>query len=199
MRITGGGLAGRRAALPPGVIRPAMDRMRESVFGVLGGISGKSFLDLFSGSGIIALEAASRGAAYVEAVEQDKKKSRTLIQNTQIARPQRIFCRFIACELYVQRAKRRFDIIFCDPPFPYAFKSSLIESIAASPLMRPLPAAAGSPPSSDTLDNAAETAPSRLLLHRPREEKIAYPRRLRLSDRREYGRSIVDFLEYAAD
>ena len=210
MRITGGTLLGRHAALPPGIIRPAMDRMRESVFGILGDLSGKSFLDLFSGSGIIALEAASRGASYIEAVEQDKKKSSTLIQNTQIARPTRIFCRFIACELYVMRAKRHFDIIFCDPPFPYAFKTNLVESIGASRLMCPAAAKIPAATSDKAPEPAAATgivekageeaaaAPSILILHRPREEKIAYPQSLRLTDRREYGRSIVDFLEYSA-
>jgi 16S rRNA (guanine966-N2)-methyltransferase len=56
MRITGGQLSGRITKCPEGVIRPAMDRMRESVFAVLGDLSGKSFLDLFSGSGTIAIE-----------------------------------------------------------------------------------------------------------------------------------------------
>ncbi|MDR1655608.1 MAG: RsmD family RNA methyltransferase, partial [Treponema sp.] len=55
MRITGGTLKGRQVCIPPGVIRPSMDRMRESVFAVLGDLSGLSFLDLFSGTGIIAL------------------------------------------------------------------------------------------------------------------------------------------------
>ena len=65
MRITGGLYRGRGIKCPPGVIRPAMDRMRESLFAVLGNITGCSFLDLFSGSGIVGIEAASRGAASV--------------------------------------------------------------------------------------------------------------------------------------
>jgi 16S rRNA (guanine(966)-N(2))-methyltransferase RsmD len=149
-----------------------MDRMRESVFGVLGDLSGLSFLDLFSGSGIIALEAASRGAERVEAVEMDPVKRKTLLKNVSIS-PVRINCRFMAAELYVKRAKKSFDLIFCDPPFPYQFTWELLKNIAASPL-------------------AAEG--SRLLLHRPREnyhdEPIEY---LVKNDCREYGRSVVDF------
>ena len=53
MRITGGVLKGRIMKCPDGIIRPAMDRMRESVFAVLGDLSGKSWLDLFSGSGTV--------------------------------------------------------------------------------------------------------------------------------------------------
>ncbi|MDR2103944.1 MAG: RsmD family RNA methyltransferase [Treponema sp.] len=172
MRITGGILGGRRIAVPEGIIRPAMDRMRESVFSILGDISHCSFLDLFSGSGIIALEAASRGAAPIEAVEMDPLKRKTLLKNVSIS-PVRIRCRFMAVELYIKRAKTAFDIIFCDPPFPYKFRGALIRDIALSPLMG---------------------EGSRLLIHRPREEKYGeLPEHLNSEDRREYGRSVVDF------
>jgi 16S rRNA (guanine(966)-N(2))-methyltransferase RsmD len=180
MRITGGALRGRRIGISGGVIRPAMDRMRESVFGALGDLTGLSFLDIFSGSGIIALEAASRGADPVEAVEQDPLKRKTLLENVAIA-PVPVQCRFMAAELYVKRAKKRFDLIFCDPPFPYRFKRELIRNIARSPLMGP---------------------GSRLLLHRPRNdaerEGLADPApgTLEKIQSREYGRSIVDFFGY---
>ncbi|MDR3138251.1 MAG: RsmD family RNA methyltransferase [Treponema sp.] len=172
MRITGGILGGRQVAVPEGIIRPAMDRMRESVFSILGDLSRRSFLDLFSGSGIIALEAASRGADPVEAVEKDPLKGKILLQNVSIS-PVRIHCRFMAAELYIKRAKTAFDIIFCDPPFPYKFKAALIRDIALSSLMR---------------------EGSRLLVHRPREEEYGkLPENLNSEDKREYGRSVVDF------
>lgn len=174
MRITGGSLRGRLVKVPGGEIRPAMDRMRESVFAVLGDLTGCSFLDLFSGSGIIALEAASRGADYIEAVEMDPQKRKTLLENVKIA-PVRIHCRFMAAELYVKRAKRAFDLIFCDPPFPYKYKWELIETIALSPLIQP---------------------GSRILLHRPREDyRDNPPLNLILEDTREYGRSVVNFFK----
>jgi 16S rRNA (guanine(966)-N(2))-methyltransferase RsmD len=150
-----------------------MDRMRESVFAALGNLEGSSFLDLFSGTGIIALEAASRGAAYIEAVEMDRLKRETLITNVSIS-PVRIHCHFVSAELYLKRAKRDFDYIFCDPPFPYRHRWELAAGIAASPLAR-----------EGTL----------ILLHRPREDffdgDISF---IRKSDPREYGRSVVDFL-----
>ena len=152
-----------------------MDRMRESVFAVLGDLSGLSFLDIFSGSGIIALEAASRGAAIIEAVEMDALKRKILLENVSIS-PVRINCRFMSAELYIKRAKKPFDIIFCDPPFPYKFKRELIISISLSPLMK---------------------TGSRLLLHRPREDNPGNTgEKLALLDTREYGRSIVDFYNY---
>ncbi|WP_461246583.1 RsmD family RNA methyltransferase [Treponema sp. R6D11] len=172
MRVTGGTLLGRTITVPPGIIRPSMDKMRESVFACLGDLSGLSFLDIFSGSGIIAIEAASRGASVVEAVEQDKLKRKTLLDNVSIS-PVRINCRFMPAELYVKRAKTSFNIIFLDPPFPYQFKWELVENIFLSPLM-----ADG----------------SRLLIHRPRQDsqKTAI-QSLEKTDSREYGRSVVDF------
>ncbi|MDR2596899.1 MAG: RsmD family RNA methyltransferase [Treponema sp.] len=172
MRITGGILRGRKISVPAGIIRPSMDRMRESVFACLGDITGLSFLDFFSGSGIIALEASSRGALLIEAVEQDKQKRKILLENVSIS-PCRINCHFMPAELYIKRAKIPFDIIFLDPPFPYQYKWELMENISSSSLVK------------------KET---RILIHRPRED---YPKRdianMERKDSREYGRSVVDF------
>ena len=174
MRITGGVLRGRRVEVPGGVIRPAMDRMRESIFSILGDLTGCSFLDIFSGSGIIALEAASRGANPVEAVEMDPLKRKTILENVAIS-PVRINCRFMAAELYIKRAKQSFNYIFCDPPFPYKFKWDMVKNISVSPLM---------------------DSGSILLIHRPREDYNDGPFGvLTHIDRREYGRSIVDFFK----
>ncbi len=53
------------------------DRMRESMFSILGNISGVKFLDLFCGSGIVGIEAASRGAAGLFCGNGQKKKGNT--------------------------------------------------------------------------------------------------------------------------
>jgi len=176
LRITGGTLCGRLVQVPAGIIRPSMDQMRESVFASLGDLSGKSFLDIFSGSGIIALEAASRGASRIEAVENDPLKRKTLLENVSIS-PVRIQCRFISAELYVKRGKTPgktpFDYIFLDPPFPYQYKWELVSRLAVSSLV---------------------SCGSLILMHRPRQdyqkENIAA---LERTDSREYGRSAVDF------
>ena len=81
MRITGGKYCRRNVVCPPGVIRPAMDRMRESLFSILGDLTGCSFLDLFSGSGCVAIEAASRGASQIHLVEMDRGKKATIEKN----------------------------------------------------------------------------------------------------------------------
>jgi 16S rRNA (guanine(966)-N(2))-methyltransferase RsmD len=149
-----------------------MDRMRESVFAALGDVTDVSFLDLFSGSGVIALEAASRGAAFIEAVESDPLKRKTLLRNVSIS-PVRIACRFMSAELYIKRAKKRFDIIFLDPPFPYRYKWQLIESMIPTCLV---------------------SLESKIVIHRPREDSPSgLSCNLHRIDSREYGRSIVDF------
>ena len=139
MRITGGELKGRFTKCPDGVIRPAMDRMRESVFAILGDLSGKSFLDLFSGSGTIAIEAVSRGAENVVLCEKDKIKVKTVLENvsmTEKVMHKKIECHFMPVELFIKRTKTQFDIIFCDPPFPYKFHQDLIKSISDNNLLK---------------------------------------------------------------
>ena len=119
MRITGGKYRGRTIDVEKGSleIRPAMDRMRESVFAILGDLTGLSFLDLFSGSGILALEAASRGASPVACVEKDLDKFPALLKNVSIAE-ERIECHSMPVERFLLRNHRPFSIVFCDPPLP---------------------------------------------------------------------------------
>lgn len=175
MRVTGGVLKGTLVECPPGVIRPAMDRMRESLFSILGDLTGKSFLDLFSGSGMIALEAVSRLARDVELCEKDKGKAPVIIKNVASAERvgTKIRCHFMSAEYFVKRCKRSFDIIFLDPPFPYEHSMDLIKRIDAAHLL---------------------SAGGVLLLHHPKEKKAeSFVGSLTVVDTRLYGRSVVDF------
>ncbi|MFP4375905.1 MAG: 16S rRNA (guanine(966)-N(2))-methyltransferase RsmD [Spirochaetales bacterium] len=135
MRITGGTLVGQRVKVPPGEIRPAMDRMRESLFSILGPLDGTSFLDLFAGSGIMALEAISRGAWPVTLVEKDQKKRATILANLEIA-PSAPRLVIAPVEVFVKRERSSFDLIYLDPPFPYRYKADLLLRIARSRLIR---------------------------------------------------------------
>lgn len=174
LRVTGGIYKGRVIEVPKGPweIRPAMDRMRESIFGILGNLEGLSFLDLFSGSGIMALEAASRGAHPVECVERDRAKMPTLIRNMSVAR-ERIECHAVPVERFLKRCERPYDIVFADPPFPYAFKSELVALAAERGVVVPGGLFIIHYPSDDVLPESAGD--------------------LTLSDEREYGRSITRF------
>ena len=63
MRVIAGTHRGRRLAAPPGLdTRPTSDRVRESLFSILGPLDGERVLDLFAGSGALGIEALSRGA-----------------------------------------------------------------------------------------------------------------------------------------
>lgn len=182
MRITGGALKGRTIKCPDGVIRPAMDRMRESVFAILGDLSGKSWLDMFSGSGTVAIEAASRGATDVQLCEKDKIKIKTILDNVSITEKElkvKIGCHFMATELFLKRCKSRFDFIFFDPPFPYKFRKDLLLSVDKNNLL-----------------NDGGT----VLIHYPEEDPLPETiGGLVLTDRRIYGRSIVNFYKKRVD
>ncbi len=181
MRITGGRLKGRIITCPVGIIRPAMDKMRESFFSVLGELDGKSFLDLFSGSGIIALEAASRGAESVTLCEKDKLKIDTLLKNVSLSEDKlgkKIECKFMAVELFLKRCKDQYDIIFCDPPFPYKYHEDIIKIVS---------------------DKALLKADGVLLIHRPKERRISSTvGKLIKNDTRNYGHSILDFYTHSS-
>lgn len=182
MRITGGKLKGRIIKCPDGVIRPAMDRMRESVFSILGDLSGKSWLDLFSGSGTIAIEAVSRGAAHVELCEKDRIKVNTVLDNVKVAESEcgvKIQCHFMPVEYFIKRCKTSFDYIFFDPPFPYKFHEQLVKQADEKGIL-----------------NKTGT----ILVHRPEEHFMPDTiGNLTRTDQRVYGRSIVDFYTYRED
>ncbi len=176
MRITGGKLKGRVIKCPDGIIRPAMDRMRESVFAILGDLEGKSWLDLFSGSGTIAIEAVSRGASEVQLCEKDKIKIKQVLENVSVTEKElgvKIGCHFMAVELFLKRCKDSFDYIFLDPPFPYKYRLDLLKIIEKRKLIK---------------DGGF------VMIHFPEED--ALPEKigeLVLKDKRIYGRSIVNF------
>lgn len=129
MRITGGNYRSRKVQCPPGVIRPAMDRMRESMFSILGNIEGLSFLDLFSGSGVVGIEAASRGAEPVLLVEMDRRKIPVMRKNISFVETA-ISIRVSAAERILERPNIKYDIIYMDPPFDYNKKPELLRLAA---------------------------------------------------------------------
>jgi 16S rRNA (guanine(966)-N(2))-methyltransferase RsmD len=132
--MTGGIYRGRTIICPPGKIRPAMDRMRESVFSILGNLAGCSFLDLFTGSGVIGIEAASRGDSPVVLVEKDQRKIETIKRNIAFVTSP-IEIKLIPAERLIRKAGRKFDCIFLDPPFRYQYKNDLLAMIAANALL----------------------------------------------------------------
>jgi 16S rRNA (guanine966-N2)-methyltransferase len=84
LRIVGGDLGGRRISAPPGRdTRPTADRVREALFSILGDVAGERVLDLFAGSGALAFEALSRGAASATLVERDPRALAAIRRNAE--------------------------------------------------------------------------------------------------------------------
>lgn len=173
MRITGGRYGGRTVKCPPGEIRPAMDRMRESMFSILGNLSDNSFLDLFAGSGVVALEALSRGASHAVLVEKDGGKRKTILENLNIAEENNVRLILKSVEQVLRPGMERFDVVHLDPPFPMKNKEALL--VLADKASQP-------------------SEGGTLMIHYPSEDKLPeICGNLRLYDKRIYGRSHLAF------
>jgi len=123
MRIVAGKYRSRVIEAPKGEdTRPTLDRVRENLFNIIQNrVPGSRVLDLFSGSGALALEAVSRGAVSAvlcdisrEANRIEKQNVRTLGAETQC----QIFCMpWQSCVRRLAETGMQFDVIFLDPPY----------------------------------------------------------------------------------
>jgi 16S rRNA (guanine(966)-N(2))-methyltransferase RsmD len=119
IRIIGGEYRGRRIAVPdrPG-LRPTPDRVRETLFNWLGqSLDGLSCLDLFAGSGALGFEAASRGAARVVMVEQDRAAVEILRKSLGTLNAKHVQLVLDDAFAYLKKGVEAFDVVFLDPPF----------------------------------------------------------------------------------
>ena len=113
----------------PHDLRPTPDVVRETLFNWLAPfIEGANCLDLFSGSGALGYEAASRGASRVDLVDHDRTVYQKLIHTRNLLSANQVY---IHCEdalTYLSATSSRFDIVFLDPPF----RSRLTEQVATA-------------------------------------------------------------------
>ncbi|UER67401.1 16S rRNA (guanine(966)-N(2))-methyltransferase RsmD [Borrelia sp. BU AG58] len=131
MRVSAGKYKGQRVAFPrTGGVRPVMAVVREALFSVIfNQISGSSFLDVFAGTGIMSLEALSRGARLAHLVDRNKASKNVLVKNFGfIGEPYKFF--FNEAEFFVKRRNLFYDFIYLDPPFDYPLKEDLLEIIS---------------------------------------------------------------------
>lgn len=120
MRITGGEIGGRLLKAPRSGLRPTQDRVRASLFSILGErVPGARFLDLFAGTGAVGIEAWSRGAAAVCWVESAPAVVRCLEENvrTLCAGQGRIVRGEVLKVLRPGFAEPPFDLVYADPPY----------------------------------------------------------------------------------
>lgn len=143
MRVIAGQARGLRLAAPTGRdIRPTLDRVRESLFAIIGPAIEGVFLDLFAGTGANGIEALSRGASSAEFVDSDKDSIALIRKNLETTR--------LAARGTVHRlslpaaldklAKNRagyYDLIFADPPYAFVEYDALIAGIGERALLAP--------------------------------------------------------------
>jgi 16S rRNA (guanine966-N2)-methyltransferase len=184
MRVIAGTAKGRRLRVPPGLrVRPSGARLRESAFGILehrGAIEGAAVLDLFAGTGALGIEALSRGARKLVAVEQDRDVARVLQSNlaeTGFADRARVLVGPAAKTLARLASGEPFDLVLIDPPY----RSGLAEPALATLIERELVAPGGF-----------------ILIEHARTEPLARPAALELELERPCGDSTLTLLRATA-
>ena len=120
MRVVSGFLKGRSFEAPAGHrTHPMSEKARGALFSALGDIRGLSVLDAFAGSGALAIEAVSQGAAGAVAVEIDKNAAQTIEANLKALDLEKAVqvIRANAFSWSDNNAKQQFDLLFADPPY----------------------------------------------------------------------------------
>jgi 16S rRNA (guanine(966)-N(2))-methyltransferase RsmD len=183
MRVIAGAAKGRRLRVPAGLhVRPSGARLRESAFGILehrGAIAGARVLDLFAGIGALGIEALSRGADSLVAVEQDRavaKMLQTNLAHVGFAGRTRLVVDSVERALERLAAGESFDLVLIDPPYRAGLAEPVLDLLAA----RDLVAAGGF-----------------VLVERARGESLAWPSALELELERPCGDSTITLLRRA--
>jgi 16S rRNA (guanine966-N2)-methyltransferase len=135
MRIIAGEYKGRRLGTPTwDGVRPTSDRLRETLFNVLATrTAGARVLDIFAGTGAVALEALSRGAVVAVCIEQDRRAQALIAENrARLGLGER--CMILRADarraLQAPIAGGPFEIVFLDPPYDVEDLDDLVTAAA---------------------------------------------------------------------
>ena len=137
-------IAGSRRSMPLKTIdglatRPTQDRTKETLFNVIqNDVPGSTFLDLFSGSGAIAIEALSRGANKAYLVENSREAAACIRGNlnfTKLADDAVLMETDVLTALKRLEGKAVFDIVFMDPPYNHEYEKDVLTYLADSKLI----------------------------------------------------------------
>lgn len=143
MRIIAGAAGGRNIVAPKGIdTRPTQDRVRESLFSILGpGLDQSYVLDLFAGSGALGLEALSRGAAYAVFVDKARAAQEAVLRNIEALgvseHAKLLRSDWRAAIRTLEGNGMAFDLVFLDPPYKMADADELLEVLGTGRLLRP--------------------------------------------------------------
>jgi len=139
MRVIAGTAKGHHIKVPQGTgTRPATDLVRGAIFSILENTAGSwlRVLDLFSGSGALGIEALSRGAGWVDFVDQEPKCCRIIKENlekTRFADRAHVYCRSVAKA--ISFLGQEYSIILIDPPYADTSIGGLVQQLATSKLV----------------------------------------------------------------
>jgi 16S rRNA (guanine(966)-N(2))-methyltransferase RsmD len=180
LRITGGEARGRSISSPDGrAVRPTSSKIRQALFNILGKrVVDAQFLDLFGGSGLMGIEAISRGAAGLTTIEQDRKLAANISNSLAKLNYEADVIVGDVRERLGDLEGSKFDIIFADPPYKSPLAKSVLQLVDRYGLL--------SDDGIMIIEHAKETD---LPL-----EKVA----LKLTNQREYGQTSLSFFQKAA-
>ena len=138
MRITGGTYRSRALRAPPGhATRPTSDRVREALFGILssaGAIEGARVLDLYAGTGALALEALSRGADHAVLVESSRSAVaalRTNIAALGVENRAHLLATHVDAAIARIASEGPFGLVVADPPWALVDTGEVSRSLAS--------------------------------------------------------------------
>lgn len=144
MRITGGQIRGRRLAAPKDLdIRPSSNKVREAIFNIIGqDLSGSRVLDLFSGTGLLGMEALSRGAVLAVFVDHGAQALALIRKNLALCgyEPSGRICKWNLSK-GLPRIRpfldTTYDLVFLDPPYKSDLATVLMEELSVSERLEP--------------------------------------------------------------
>jgi 16S rRNA (guanine966-N2)-methyltransferase len=124
MRVIAGELGGRLLVAPRGwKVRPTSDRVREAIFSALGAVGGLRVLDLYGGTGALAIEAISRGAAHAVLVDRDTRPALGNVERLGLSGRIELVRSDVPRWLAARAEEAdppRFDLVFVDAPYRLA-------------------------------------------------------------------------------
>jgi len=182
IRIIGGELKGRKLVTVPGLqTRPTSDRVRESIFNILGDyVRGARVLDLYCGTGAMGIEALSREAESVLFADNHEQALRALKKNIKAcsleSRAHTIRWNVLGNLNVIRSHSPAFNLVFTDPPYN---KDMIQPSLLNLDLSR-------------CLENGARL----IVEHSPLEPIPENLFRFEITDQRRYGKTLVSFLNY---
>lgn len=184
MRVIGGQLKRKKLHCLPGrVIRPTADRLREAVFNMLGDrVENAHVLDLFAGTGALAIEALSRGARSGVLVDYNRKAVELMRRNLTACRLYAVarvvqwdICRNLNC---LVADPQKFDLVFLDPPYQREMVGRALETLSKSGALR---------------------RGAQLVVEHAVDEAVAPGNSFRINRQRRYGKTQVSFLTVRHD